>query len=167
MNHQIGDKVVHRAYGPGEVMGVDEKEISGRRMRYYEILIGDLTLWVPTEEDGQSSVRELTPADQFSQLFTILSQPGKPLSPDTLERKAYLAQEMRYGNLALVCEVIRDLSFFHQTNKLNENDQLTLKRAEKLLLSEWALALGVPIEEAAQQLEQLLAMSAASASAAG
>jgi RNA polymerase-interacting CarD/CdnL/TRCF family regulator len=166
MNHQVGDKVVHWAYGPGEVIGVDEKEISGRRMLYYQILIGDLTLWVPTEEGEPSSVRKLTPSEQFKKLFIVLSQPGKQLSSDTLERKAYLAEQMRDGDLSLVCEVIRDLSFYHQTNKLNENDQNTLRRAQKLLLTEWSLALAVPFDQADQELRQLIETSAARSSAA-
>lgn len=161
MGFQVGDQVVHWSYGPGEVILLDEKIISGQKTAYYVVKIRDLTLWVPIEDAGKSSLRLLTPANKFEKLFTILSSPGEPLSTDRMERKMQLTERMRDGGLESICTVIRDLSFFKHTQKMNDQDAATLKRAEAFLLTEWTLSLPDSLSQAEDSLKHLLETSLA------
>lgn len=156
MEYGVGDKVVHWAYGPGEIVQLDEKVLSGRSASYYVVQIDDMTIWVPHNTSSPSSLRPPTPASEFERLFAILSSPGNPLSSDRLERKTQLMDMMRAGTLESICRVIRDLASFRQTKKLNDNDSLILERAQKFLLSEWELSLSVPVNQAEHALNQLL-----------
>ena len=69
MDFQVGDRVVHWSYGPGEIIQMDEKELSGRKSLYYVVQIKDLTLWVPVDATDAASLRYPTPASDFDTLF--------------------------------------------------------------------------------------------------
>lgn len=156
MDFQVGDKVVHWAYGPGEIIDLEEKVLSGHTSWYYVVQVNDLTLWVPSDDQGKSSMRLPTPASEFENLFVLLRSPGDPLPNDRLERKLELSQRMKEGTLESICRVIRDLHFFRRTQKFNESDTSTLERAQKFLLSEWMISLSTPVAQAEKELRQLL-----------
>ena len=156
MTFQVGDQVVHWSFGLGAIIQLDEKELSGRTGRYYVVQIRDLTLWVPINETGEHCLRLLTPARDFQRLFEILASPGEPLSPNRFERKTQLTERMKDGTLESICQVVRDLSSYMQTKRMNENDTSTWKRARSFLLDEWSAALSVPVRRAERELMELL-----------
>ena len=157
MSFQIGDQVVHWNYGLGEIIQLDEKVLSGRSTRYYVVRTRDLTIWVPIDDEGQSSLRMPTPKDEFENLFAILSSPGEPLSVDRFERKTQLFERMKEGRLESICAVVRDLTFLRLSKRLNDNDVSILERAKIFLLNEWKLVWSVSFSEAEHELILLLA----------
>ena len=166
MSFEVGDIVVHRSYGPGEVIELDEKTLSGQAQRYYVVKIQDqdMTLWVPVDDDDAStSLRPPTPAAEFDKLFTILKSAGQPLSNDRLERKNQLQSKMRAGDLESICYVIRDLNSVNRVKKLNSADAALMDRAQNLLLNEWIVSLNISLSDAQDQLRELLAEDIASA----
>jgi RNA polymerase-interacting CarD/CdnL/TRCF family regulator len=156
MNFQVGDRVVHWTYGPGEVIQLDEKALSGQIETYYVVQIRDMTLYVPINDDGQTSLRLPTPSAEFESLFTILKSPEEPLSGDRWERKNQLIEQMRDGRLESICKVIRDLVAFRKLKKLNDYDAAILERAQNFLLNEWQVSLGIPRTQAEHELHRLL-----------
>lgn len=156
MDFQVGDNVVHCAFGPGEIVNLEEKVLSGHTSLYYVVQVNDLTLWVPSDEKGRRSIRFPTPASEFENLFILLRSPGESLSKDRLERKHELSQRMKDGTLESICKVIRDLNHFRLTQKLSESDTATLERAQKFLLSEWRISLSIPVAQAEKELKRLL-----------
>ena len=156
MDFQIGDKVIHKNYGLGEIVQLDEKVLAGRSGRYYVVEIRDLTIWVPMNDAGECNLRLPTPRDEFKKLLAILRSPGEMLSNDRLERRTQLLERMNDGNLESICRVVRDLSYYRQEKKLNEHDVSVLERAQNFLLSEWNLVLSVSLPEAERELNQLL-----------
>lgn len=161
MQYQIGDKVVHQVYGVGEIVQYQEKTFSGQTAPYYEVRIRDLTLWVPTEQDENHSLRLPTPTKDFNSLFDILSSSPQPLPTDRLERKSWLTTQLRSAGLAGICRVIRDLSSAGQVKSLYDAEKGLLERAQNLLLDEWALALKTPRMQAEAELKQLLGRGSA------
>ena len=153
---QVGDQVIHWAYGLGEIIQMDEKELSGHTRQYYVVQIRDLTLWVPVNETGAHNLRFPTPARDFKKLFKILASPGEPFSTDRLERKIQLSERMKEGTLESICLLVRDLTFHKRTKKMNDNDAIILERATSFLLNEWSVALAVPMHQAEQELHELL-----------
>ena len=152
----IGDQVVHCVYGPGEVIQLDKKEISGHSALYYVVKSGTLTLWVPVESKVKPSLRRLTPAGEFKKLLAILTSPSEPLSGDRLERKTFLIERMHDGTLESICRVVRDLYSFSRMKKMSDYDVSIMERARDYLLKEWRLALSVPLAQAESELKQLL-----------
>lgn len=159
MDFQVGDQVVHASFGPGEIVQLDEKVLSGRKCKYYVVQIKDLTLYVPVNESAKSSLRSPTSAREFKKLLRILNSDGEALSENRLERKAQLSEILRDGTLESVCRVIRDLIHFSRAKKLSETDAALLERAKNFLLTEWQVSLSVPYSQAEQELRQLLTES--------
>ena len=155
----VGDKVIHRFYGLGEIVQMDEKFIHGRQMLCYVVRTRDLTIWVPADEPDKSSIRRPTPGSDFENLFAILRSPGGPLPVDRFERKTYLTERMKDGKLASICSVIRDLVFYRREKTLNENDNSTLERAKSFLTTEWMYSLSVSQVQADSELMQLLGVT--------
>lgn len=160
MNFQVGDQVVHWTYGPGEVIQLDEKALSGHTELYYVVQIRDMTLFVPINDQGQTSLRLPTPSGEFESLFTILKSPEEPLSSDRWERKNQLIAQMKDGRLESICRVIRDLVAFRRAKKLNDYDAAILERAQNFLLNEWQISVGIPRAQAERELRGLLGESA-------
>ena len=156
MKFQINDQVIHCTYGLGEIVQLDEKVIAEEKALYYVVRIRDLTLWVRADEYGEASLRRPTPGNEFKHLFDILRSPGEDLSADRLERKQHLQNQMRDGKLESICRVVRDLTSYRLTRKLNDNDKSMLERARSFLITEWELSLSVPSEQAERELAQML-----------
>lgn len=156
MQYEVGDKVIHWAYGVGEIVQIDTKKLGGQDGTYYKVQVRDLTIWVPVKETNKSSLRPPTSARKFKKALEIFRETGIELSNDRLERKNWLSESLRSGCLEDVCRVIRDLSAYAKAKKLNDNDSLVLERAKNLLLEEWRLSLDIPLAEAQKQLKSIL-----------
>jgi RNA polymerase-interacting CarD/CdnL/TRCF family regulator len=156
MNFRIGDTVIHNTHGIGKIVRLEEQTFSGKKKFYYVVQVGSLTIWVPVDAQVMSRLRAPTPQDEFSKLFSILSEPGKTLPDDRLERRTYLLEELKDGKAESRCRVIRDLSSFQYKKSLNENDRSVLRQASDSLLGEWEFSLSIPLAQAQVKLYDLL-----------
>jgi len=156
MDYKIGDPVMHWTYGFGLIVGLEERDLSGKTTLYYAVKLHDLTVWVPADENLQNRLRRPTPAADFKQLFSILSSSGDPLPDDRHERKLHLVERLKDGRAESLCRVLRDLFAFQQRKSLNENDQFLMKRVQAALLGEWGFSLSIPPTQAATDLHRLL-----------
>ncbi len=156
MDFQIGDKVIHSTYGLGEIVVIEEKIIHDRPTNCYVFRTHDLTIWIPIEEPHQNSLRLPTLPDEFKRLFPILTSPGEPLPEDRTQRKDQLLANMKSGQLRAICQVVRDLTNFKRSKKLNDQEKFILERATNSLLTEWIYALGVSRSQAEHAMMKLL-----------
>jgi RNA polymerase-interacting CarD/CdnL/TRCF family regulator len=156
MELREGDPVMHWTYGLGKVIRLEERILSGQKALYYAIKIGDLTVWVPADDNLGKRLRPPTPKLGFKKLHAILSSPGEPLPEDRQERKTKLVEMLKDGRAESLCQVIRDLSAQQQVRSLNENDHALMKRAQNALLGEWGYVLSVSPAQAEMELHRLL-----------
>lgn len=159
MSFHVGDKVVHRSFGPGVVTGLEEKKLAGETRLYYVVEVNKLTIWVPVDHALGPTLRPSTPRREFKKIYTILRSPGEMLAEDRFQRQTELAERMREGTVESLCRVVRDLNSRASVKKLNENDNAVLRRALGLLLDEWQVSQGNSLEEARHELDQLLGES--------
>lgn len=156
MVFHIGDKVIHLAHGLGEIVHIEEKFIRGKSTNCYVFQTTDLTIWIPIDELQQHSIRMPTSPNDFNKLFAILGSPGETLPEDRVLRKDQLMAQMRDGQLASICRVVRDLTYYKRKTKLNDQEKSILERAKKSLLTEWIYSLGVSMIQAQQAMSNLL-----------
>jgi CarD family transcriptional regulator len=156
MAFQVGDKVVHRSFGRGEVVQLDEKELAGKSQLYYVVEFNQLTLWVPVKGAEQGSLRLPAERLEFKKLFDILRSPSDELAEDRFQRQIQLSERMKEGSTEELCKVVRDISGRGVDHKLNENDLSVMRHAQDLLLEEWQFSQGVTLEESRVALEKLL-----------
>jgi RNA polymerase-interacting CarD/CdnL/TRCF family regulator len=157
MGFCIGDKVIHCSFGLGEITQIEEKVINGQLSRCYVIQINDMTVWVPMDDTGHSSLRGTTPPDEFIKTLPILSSPIEILQEDRVLRKKQLTDQLKDGHLASICRVVRDLTYYGRNSRLNDHEKSILERAVNSLLTEWTFTLGTSQNQAHQAMESMLA----------
>jgi RNA polymerase-interacting CarD/CdnL/TRCF family regulator len=156
MDFKIGDTVIHCTYGLGRIVRLEEQAFLGKETLYYVVQVRNMTIWVPADAQIMSRLRSPTPQGEFPRLFSILNEFGGTLPDDWLERKTYLAEELKDGKAESCCRVVRDLSFFQYRKSLNENDKFVLKQASDSLLGEWEFSLSISLAQAQAKLNDLL-----------
>ncbi len=156
MSFQIGDKVIHCTFGLGEIVNIEEKIIHGQLANCYVVLIKDLTTWIPINDQQRQTLRLPTPPEEFERLSAILSSPGEALLDDRVQRKDQLLAQIKDGQLASICRVVRDMTHYKRTKKLNEQENSLLERAINSLLTEWTYSKGISLAQARDALTNLL-----------
>ena len=112
MGFKIGDKVIHWTYGLGEIVRIEEKPINDNLTNCYVFQTSDMTIWIPIDEVQQHSLRQPTKPDEFVRLYDILGSPGEKLDEDRVMRKNQLMMQLKDGQLASICKVVRDLTYY-------------------------------------------------------
>ncbi len=156
MGLQIGDKVIHCTFGFGEIIKIEEKTVNGKLDNYFVVQIGDMTIWVPNDGTGQTSLRAPSSAQEFKETLQILSGPTEELVEDRVLRKKQLSDQLKDGQLSSICRVVRDLSSYQRKSKLNDQERSILDRAVKSLLTEWSYSLGTTQLQAQRVMESML-----------
>ena len=156
MDFHIGDKVIHSTYGLGEIVHIEKKVINGHPTDCYVVRTKDLTIWIPINDLHQHSLRTPTLPEDFKRLFSILTSPGEELPEDRVLRKDQLIANMRDGQLASICQVVRDLTHYQRSSKLNDQEKSILERAVNSLVTEWTFTLGTNPHQAIQTMESML-----------
>lgn len=156
MNFHIGESVIHRIYGLGEITNIEEMVINGSSVNCYVVQMKNLTIWVPMDNSGQTSLRIPTPPKEFIKIISILTSQYDNMSEDRLLRRKQLVDRLRDGQLSSICQVVRDLSHYKQINKINDQEKCILEQAINSLLTEWTHSLGISIDQAHQVMETML-----------
>ena len=156
MIFQIGDKVIHSTHGLGEIVNIEKKFIDDRETNCYVVRTPELTVWIPIDDIQQHSLRTPTSPEEFTRLFAILTSPSETLPENRVVRKEQLMAQLKDGQLASICRIVRDLTHFLRTSKPSDQEKSILERATKSLLTEWTYSLNVPMFQAQQAVEKLL-----------
>lgn len=157
MEYQSGDNVVHPSYGVGSIARREERAVSGTDVQpYYVLIIGPATVWVPVRADGSTILRAVTARQELEQYRVVLkSRPGS-LERDHHKRRAEIQARLKPGSFQSMCEVVRDLTALGWNRPIGESDASVLQHVRENLRREWAIAAGLPLPEATQEVELLL-----------
>jgi RNA polymerase-interacting CarD/CdnL/TRCF family regulator len=157
MQFKIGDIAVHEVYGVGRVTGIEElswKEPLNNR--YYVLTIGDAKVWVPVENETRTALRPLTPKTDLPAYRKIFTQAPAEMDLTRLGRTTYLAESKKHPTFQSLCETVRDLSSRHYKNQLGSHEVEFLERVTHQLAEEWSLSARTPLEEAKQEIQNLI-----------
>ena len=156
MDFHEGDPVMHWTYGLGQVVRLEETDLSGTNIPYYAVQIGDMTVWVPADGKLESRLRPPTTEPGFKKLLGILSGPGMPLPEDRQERRSQLLELLKDGRAESLCQIIRDLSASQKIKSLNDHEQTLLKQSRASLLGEWGFVQSITPAQAELELQRTL-----------
>jgi len=157
MKFQEGDAVMHWTHGLGQVIGLEERDLFGTSKLYYAVKVGDLTVWVPSDDELQHRLRLPTDRPGFMEMLAILSSPGKPLPDERHERRTLLLEYLEDGSTESLCRIIGGLHAYKKVRPLNDSDHGLLKKARKVLLGEWEYVFSMTPAQAEHALYQQLA----------
>jgi CarD family transcriptional regulator len=156
MNFQIGEKVIHSSFGFAEIIGIENKSISGNKQQFYVVKTKDMLIWVPISDNPSIKIRLPSSKNDFQSCFNILRSTYSPFSTDRNIRKKTIQSKINSGKLTSLCEIIRDLSFYRMNNKINDSEKLILEKAILVLIDEWGFVFGIPSSNARSELNKLL-----------
>jgi len=160
MSFQIGNQVVLPVFGVGHIAGLVAKSFSGaQEQQYYEVAIEQSTVWVLASTAAGRGMRPVTAKADLARYRRVLRGQPVLLNPDHRQRQIELAGRLKIGLFLDTCEIVRDLCARGWTKPLNETDSSALRKAREGLTREWAIADGVPVAKATEEVDGLLLAS--------
>lgn len=157
MSFQVNDQVVHPKHGIGRILGLVSQHFGATEARlYYEVAIHTATVWVPLDAAPADQLRPPTDKRELGRYREVLRSRPEVLAADHRQRQLELASRLRAGLFQNLCEVVRDLSARSWLKPLNERDAAALRKTRDDLCREWAIADGVSVLDASDEVETLL-----------
>lgn len=155
----IGDKAVYPSQGVAEVVGIEQKEISGKMQRFYvlRVLESDNRIMVPTDKSGQVGLRRIVGEEEIDEVRQILRDKEVHVDRQTWNRRYRgFMEKIRSGSLFEVAEVFRDLYRLKGLKPLSFGERRMLDTARGLIVRELSVAQAADENKVEQELNQLL-----------
>jgi len=156
---QVGDKAVYPAQGVGEIVGIDEKSVSGKTHRFYclRILDTDIRILVPIDNAEQVGLRNVVTPDDVEGVYDVLRHTETCLDKQTWNRRYRgFMEKIKTGSLFEVAEVFRDLYRLKNTKTLSFGERRMLDTARSLIVKELSIAKGTSAAKIEGELSTLL-----------
>jgi len=155
---RIGDKAVYPAQGVAEVVGVETKEIMGKRVSFYvlRVLDTDMKIMVPREKADDVGLREVIDEQEVEDVKDVLRERDVRFDRQTWNRRYRgFMQKLKTGSIYDVAEVFRDLYLLKSSKVLSFGERRMLDNARSLLVKEMSVAKRQPAESVTLELEQI------------
>ena len=155
----IGDKAVYPSQGVAEVVGIEQKEISGKIQRFYvlRVLESDNRILVPTDKSGQVGLRRIAGEEEIHEVRQILRDKEVHVDRQTWNRRYRgFMEKIRSGSLFEVAEVFRDLYRLKGLKPLSFGERRMLDTARGLIVQELSVAQAEDENKVEQELTLLL-----------
>jgi RNA polymerase-interacting CarD/CdnL/TRCF family regulator len=157
MQFKVGDQVMHASHGNGQIVAIEEKQLSGRESRlFYRVALSKSTVWVPADSNNASSLRLLVSNSALTHCRVLLKGRPAQLNTDRQQRGRDRIESLRAGSFEIRCEAVRDLTAHGWLKPLSESDAAALRKIQEVVCQEWATAQGVPPSEASREITALL-----------
>jgi CarD family transcriptional regulator len=138
----IGDKVVYPMHGAGVIESIEEKEISGERLRYYIIKLpmGEMKAMVPMNKVNEVGLRQVIDECEILRVFEVLKSESTTMPMNWNHRYRANLEKIKSGSIFEVAEVVRNLATRDRQKGLSTGEKKMLENARRILLSELVLA---------------------------
>jgi len=137
----IGDKIVYPMHGAGVIESIEEKEILGKKRKYYvmRMPIGDMKVMIPVDNVEEIGIREVIDRDELEKVLTIL-QGDKTKMPQNWNRRYRVNMErIKSGDIFEIAAVVRNLMIRDEEKGLSTGERKMLNSAKQMLISEIVL----------------------------
>jgi CarD family transcriptional regulator len=158
LEFQVGDKAVYPAQGVAEVVGIDQREISGKIQRFYSlrVLDSDMRILVPVDKAEQVGLRGVVQEEQIREVYDILKDKEIHIDKQTWNRRYRgFMEKIKTGSLFEVAEVFRDLYRLKATKTLSFGERRMLDTAKNLIVKELSVAKNITEVKVEKELERI------------
>lgn len=159
MTYSVGDTVVYPHHGAALIEKVEKRELDGEKCNYLVLRLtyGDLTLMVPEDSCEDVGIRDVVSKKEVQQVLDVLRQPEGKQPGNWSRRFKANHEKLRSGDIYKVAEVVRNLTTRDQEKGLSAGEKRMLTKANQILLSELAVAIGSDEDAANDLVRQTLA----------
>ncbi|MCR1898711.1 CarD family transcriptional regulator [Irregularibacter muris] len=146
----IGDKIVYPMHGAGIIEAIEEKEILGKKRKYYvmRLPLGDMKVMIPIDSTQDIGLREVINEQEFSDVLEILKGDKSKMSQNWNRRYRANMEKIKSGNIYEVAEVVRNLLLLDREKGLSTGERKMLNSAKQILISEFSLVRDLNEEQA-------------------
>ena len=145
--YSVGDWVVHKLYGVGQIKGVEARPIHGESMKCFRVKTKDSTFWFPATDDENPRIRPVASEKIIERVIKTLRRKASSLDTDRKYWKEQISEVQSGGDLISISKLIRDLSAQQVLRKLNQSEERALDYFRERLLREWAAIMRVDVKQ--------------------
>lgn len=149
----IGDKVVYPMHGAGIIEAIEEKEILGKKRKYYimKMPLGDMKVMIPLDSVEDIGLRDIISLTEVEQVMAVLNDDISKMPKNWNRRYRANMDRIKSGDIYEVAAVVRNLMLRDKEKGLSTGERKMLGNAKQILVSELVLARGID-EETAEEL---------------
>lgn len=154
----IGDKVVYPMHGAGIIEAIEEREVLGKKHKYYimKLPIGEMKVMIPMDNVEEIGLRQVIGGEDVEKVFHILRGEQTSMSQNWNRRYRANLEKIKSGDIFEVAEVVRNLAIRDREKGLSTGERKMLENARQILISELVLAQDTTEEQVETTLNALL-----------
>jgi CarD family transcriptional regulator len=154
---EVGDKIVHPAHGAGVIAAIEQSNVLDEFNRYYviELAAQDMRLMVPVRTAEEIGLRSVAGDKRSKEVLGLLKSTPEELPDDFKKRQAHLMDRLREGDAASLARVVRDMAHRSREKTYSPTEARLYDQARTMLAGELALAQGLEVDAALEQIETL------------
>jgi len=141
--YSLGDMVVHRFYGVGQIEDVECKPLNGVEVECFKVKTENGIYWFPTDSLDNPRVHPVASEELIQKAIEILRSTPRSFENDPLQWKERIDDVQTKGDFLAISGLVRDLAALKMKKKLNRTQDQALNNMEERLLKEWAASLEV------------------------
>ncbi len=153
-----GDRVVYPNQGVCRVVGLEQKDIAGQRLEMIRMTREEdgAAVLVPMTKVSAVGLRRVSTADEIESVFHFLAAASADPELDWKVRHRDNVERLIAGGVLGVAEVVKGLHSLSRIRPLPAKEREQYDGARHLLVSEVAVALGVPADLAEDYVDYAL-----------
>jgi len=154
----IGDKIVYPMHGAGIIVAIEEKEILGKKRKYYimKMPMGDMKVMVPIDSIEDIGIREVINDEEIEQVFSVLSDDETKMPQNWNRRYRANMDKIKSGDIYEIASVVRNLIIRDREKGLSTGERKMLGNAKQMLVSEIVLAKNMDHDEAENLINEIV-----------
>ncbi|HEX2864686.1 MAG TPA: CarD family transcriptional regulator [Deinococcales bacterium] len=153
----IGDRVVYRSQGAGEIVAQVEREVGGKTLQYLQIQLmkGGMSLMVPLGQGDRVGLRRVTSVDRLPELLAAMRQEiDLPAGWTPRHRREQLL--LSEGDVFRVAQLVGTLTRRDLEKPLSVTERRILDDARQMVATEVAMARRITLSDAQAEVEAAL-----------
>lgn len=139
----VGDKIVYPMHGAGVIESIEEREILGKKQKYYvmKMPVGDIKVMIPTSNANEIGIREVIDKKKAEEVIGVLQNKyNTTMNSNWNKRYRENMDKIKSGNIFEVADVVKNLSCRDKEKGLSTGERKMLNNAKQILVSELVLA---------------------------
>jgi CarD family transcriptional regulator len=138
---KIGQKVVYPSQGVAVIEQIEAREINGEQQEFYLLRLhaNNSLVMVPTRNAEEVGLRRPLARSKCDELLDVLAADFHTPPKDWKDRFKEFTEAMRSGDLFVVGETLKTLTYLNQIKPLSFREKQMMERARNLIVSELAM----------------------------
>ncbi|MCT4566522.1 MAG: CarD family transcriptional regulator [Maledivibacter sp.] len=137
----IGDKVVYPMHGAGIIESIEEKEILGKKRKYYilRLPLRNMKVMIPLDNVETMGLRDIISEKEVEQVLAVLNDDESKMPQNWNRRYRANMDKIKSGDIYEVAIVVRNLMLRDREKGLSTGERKMLNNAKQILVSELVL----------------------------